>query len=69
MKLYKVDFVGGGAPAYLHLADDQVDDWRKDERVSKVAAAKQADADKAAGIAPPKQPAGSGSSPAGEPAE
>ena len=52
MKLYKVEFAGGGSPAYLSLADDQVDDWRKDERVSKVTAAKQADADKAAGITP-----------------
>jgi hypothetical protein len=50
VKLYKVEFAGGGSPAYLHLEDDQVDDWRKDDRVAKVSASKQADADKAAGI-------------------
>jgi hypothetical protein len=50
MKLYKVDFAGGGPPAYVNLEDDQVADWKKDPRVAKVAAAKQADADAAAGI-------------------
>jgi hypothetical protein len=56
-KLYKVDFAGGGSPAYLHLEDEQVADWRKDERVSKVTASKQADADKAAGIVSAEEPA------------
>ena len=55
--LYKVEFAGGGSPAYLHLEDDQAADWRKDERVKKVAAATQAEADKAAGIVPAEQPA------------
>jgi hypothetical protein len=50
MKLYKVEFAGGGPPAYLRLEDDQVGDWRKDERVSKVTASSQAAADKASGI-------------------
>lgn len=57
MKLYKVEFAGGGAPAYLHLDDEQVADWRNDERVKKVSVSKQADADAAAGIVPADQPA------------
>jgi hypothetical protein len=57
VKLYKVEFAGGGAPAFLHLEDEQVDDWRKDERVKKVTASKQAEADAAAGIVPAEQPA------------
>ena len=56
-KLYWIDFTEGGASAYLHLDDDQVADWKKDPRVSKVTVSKQADADKAAGITPAEQPA------------
>jgi hypothetical protein len=50
VKLYKIEFEAGGPPAYLRLEDDQVADWRKDERVSKVTASTQAAADKASGI-------------------
>jgi hypothetical protein len=50
MKLYKVEFAAGGPPAYLRLEDDQVGDWRKDERVKKVSASSQEAADKASGI-------------------
>lgn len=57
MKLYKVEFAGGGSSAFLHLDEEQVADWRKDQRVSKVTASKQADADAAAGITPAEQPA------------
>lgn len=57
MKLFKLEFAGGGPPSYLHLEDEQVADWRKDQRVSKVTAAKQADADKAAGIVSAEEPA------------
>ena len=57
MKLYKVEFAWAGAPAYLQLDDDQVADWKKDGRVSKVTASTQAAADKAAGITPTEQSA------------